>query len=142
MVQKGKMVAEFETMLHDNLKDENAKDPEVKRREQEKRAAKKQLRKDRKKAEQGGSELVQAGRTKKTAKTLRAKRQASSGDHGGMDHEETWRSWIERNMRTQKEKEEFIHEHLKQKETFIDLDQRIGETNPDFRERKRNEGGQ
>ena len=139
MVQKGKMVAEFEAMLHDNLKEEEAKDPEVQRRDKEKRKAKKELRKARKKAEEGGGELVQAGRTKRTAKNLRVKRLASSMDHGGMDHEETWRSWIERNMRTEKEKEEFIHEHLKQKETFIDLDQRIGEANADFRERKRQE---
>ena len=134
MVQKGKMVAEFEAMLLDNLKEENAKDPEVQRREKEKRKAKKELRKERKKAEEGGGELVQAGRTKRAAKNLRVKRLASS-----MDHEETWRSWIERNMRTEKEKEEFIYEHLKQKETFIDLDQRIGEANADFRERKRQE---
>ena len=125
------MVAEFEAMLLDNLKEEKAKDPEVQRREKEKRREKKELRKERKKAEEGGGELVQSGRTKKTAKNLRDKRLASS-----MDHEETWRSWIERNMRTQKEREEFIHEHLKQKETFIDLDQRIGENNADFRERK------
>ena len=141
LVQKGKMVAEFEAMLSDYLKEENAKDPEVKRIDQEKRKAKKELRKARKRAEEGGSELVQAGRTKKTVKNLRDKRLASSMDHGSMDNEETWRSWIERNMHTQKEKEEFIREHLKEKETFIDLDQRIGETNGDFRERKRQEGG-
>ena len=135
LVQKGKMVSEFEAMLSDYLKEENAKDPEVKRIDQEKRKAKKELRKARKKAEEGGGELVRAGKTKRAAKNLRDKRLASS-----MDHEETWRSWIERNMRTQKEKEEFIHEHLKEKETFIDLDQRIGEANADFRERKRQEG--
>ena len=42
-------------------------------------------------------------------------------------------------MPTVKEKDEFLQEHLKQKETFIDLDQRIGESNADFRERKRQE---
>ena len=138
IVQKGqnsKMIAEFEAMLQDNLVKENAKDPEEQRIAKEKRKAKKELRKERKKAEKkDGGELVQSGRTKKTAKNLRDKRIAAS-----MDHKETWRSWIERNMPTVKEKDEFLQEHMKLKETFIDLDQRIGETNADFRERKRQE---
>ena len=135
LVQKGKMTAEFETMLRDYLKEEEKKNPEVQRREQEKRTEKKELKKklknELKKKEEKEQELAQAGKTKKAGKNLRDKRLASA-----MNHEETWRSWLERNMNTEKEKEEFIQEHLKEKETFIDLDQRIGETNADFRARK------
>ena len=141
MVQKGKMVAEFEAMLLSNLKEEEAKDPEVQRRDKEKREEKKELRREREKTEKGAGsamgELIQSGKTKKTGKKLRENRLDST--HGNMNREETWRSWIERNMNTEKEKKEFLQEHLKQKETFIDLDQRIGETNADFRERKRQE---
>ena len=148
MVTKGKMVAEFETMLRDNLEEENAKNPEVKKKEQEKRQEKKALRKERErveKGEEGGGELVQSGKTKRTGKKLREKRLASahsgagSGANSGMSEEETWRSWLERNMSTEKEKNDFINEHMKGKETFIDLDQRIGESNADFRVRKRQE---
>ena len=134
LVQKGKMVAEFETMLKDNLKDEEKKDPKVQKEEQEKRKEKKELRKEREKKEKDKGELVESGKTKKTSQKLRDKRFTS-----GMNNEETWRSWLDRNMNTEKEKEDFIQEHLKEKETFIDLDQRIGETNADFRERKRQE---
>ena len=130
-MQSGQMTAKFETMLKNYLKQEEKKDPQVRQKEQEKRKKKKELRKEQKKKEKDKGELAQSGKTKKAGKNLRDKRLASA-----MNNEETWRSWLERNMNTEKEKEEFIQEHLKEKETFIDLDQRIGETNADFRARK------
>ena len=83
----------------------------------------------------------QTATTKETRGT--SERKTEGGYATGRDNHddrshitETWRSWIDRNYSSESEKKLFIEDNMLSKETFIDLDQKIGETNAEFRIRR------
>ena len=124
LVQAGQHLDMFKKILKQNLKEADEKGIEKQK-------------KSKKRQEKAPEETGRASRSDISG--VKAKVNGREIDVQPGRLEETWREWIDRNHNTEAEKKLFIEANMIVKDTFIDLDQRIGEGNDEFRARRSEE---